>query len=463
MLLRTRIWLLLAGSLVTACRASTPPPNVLLIVIDTLRADRVGWYGTNRQLTPFLDSLAERGTVFWNAYAQGSWTAPSVASLLTSRYQSQHQVASFDSVLADEELTLAEVLRRSGWVNGGFTANVVLGGRRGYQQGFDRWVTVQGDVPPTASFLPDPRTKPRAHHVHQQVRTWLEDVQRQRPAAPIFLYLQYMEPHTPYGPPPDAVERMLARHPDPARGRAVLDALRQPPNLRQWNLPDPEFLAPIEDLYDAEVYDLDRELRTLFADLERRGFLANAVVIVTADHGEEFMDHGRMQHASSLYEEIIHVPLLVRVPADTTRRDAREMVQLIDVAPTILALAGVPAPPSFEGRTLTSPATDRRFAYSEQTRDPAQALGVKVQRHERSVVAGSHKLLLAVGGDIEAYDLANDPAEHHADGLPAPDRQRLQATMTDAWRRAQRNPSPPRRQRLDADTRDRLRALGYAD
>ena len=461
MLRRLRTWAFLGSSVLIACGRPARPPNVLLIVIDTLRADRVGWYGDGRRLTPFLDSLAAQGTVFSHAYAQGSWTAPSVASLLTSRYPSQHQVSAFHSVLADEEVTLAEVLGQNGWVNGGFTANVVLDGRLGYRQGFDSWVVVEGDVPARASFLPDARIKPRARHVREQVRIWLDTVQRERPATPIFLYVQYMEPHTPYGPPRELVDRLLARHADAGRARAVLDALYTLPNLHRWNRPDPEFPTSIEDLYDAEVSDLDTELARLFADLERSGFLANAIVVVTADHGEEFMDHGRMQHGTSLYEEIIHVPLLVRAPGDTRRRDVADTVQLIDVAPTVLRLAGVPPPPSFEGRALLPPAGGQAIAYSEQTADPSEVLGVKSQRHERAVVAGTQKVVLAVGGGVETYDLASDPLEQHADGLPAPDRTRLESAMAESWRRAQRHPSPHRRLRLDAPMKDRLRALGY--
>src|SRR5262249_42525847 len=147
------------------------------------------------------------------------------------------------SVLADEEVTLAEVLGQNGWVNGGFTANVVLDGRLGYRQGFDSWVVVEGDVPARASFLPDARIKPRARHVREQVRGWLDTVQREPPPTPIFLYVQYMEPPSPYGPPRELVARLLARHADAGRARAVLDALYTLPNLHRWNRPDPEFLT----------------------------------------------------------------------------------------------------------------------------------------------------------------------------------------------------------------------------
>jgi arylsulfatase A-like enzyme len=154
---------LIAGSCSkpTAGRA----PNILLIVVDTLRADRLGVYGNQRGLTPFLDELAQRGTVFLNAYAPSSWTCPSVASLFTSRYASQHRVVSFAAKLSDGEVTLAEQLAAAGYVGGGFTANIRLLHDQGYDQGFGYWRV----------FLPPSGQKERGDRVRREVSAWVEN------------------------------------------------------------------------------------------------------------------------------------------------------------------------------------------------------------------------------------------------------------------------------------------------
>src|SRR5262245_24567278 len=165
-------------------------PNVVLVVIDTLRADRLGAYGNQRGLTPFLDTLATKGTLFEHAYAVSSWTIPSVASLFTSRYPTQHHVVTFFSRIADSEVTLAERLHDGGWVGGCFSANPNLRKDWGDGQGFDElWsdltpdVDVHGDV------------------IRTQGLAWLDRTWSRSSKTPAFLYFQYMEPHQPYDPP----------------------------------------------------------------------------------------------------------------------------------------------------------------------------------------------------------------------------------------------------------------------
>lgn len=460
---RARRWRILLAAFVAAACGPAKPPNVLIVVVDTLRADRVGWYGGSRGLTPFLDSLAARGTVFWQAYAQSSWTSPSVASLLTSRYQAQHGVTVFESVLGPEEVCLPEVLQAHGWTTGAFVANSILESRFGWGQGFDTWAIVTGDVPLQPSLMwMDPRSKPRARHVNQAALAWLDAVRRERPARPVLLYLHYMEPHTPYAPSTEAVDRVLRRHPDPERAREMIASLYRGIDPARWSRPDPASLAAIEDLYDSEVSDLDTSLRALFASLEERGFLRDAVVVVTADHGEEFREHGGMSHGSSLYEEIIRVPLLISSASDARSRAVREPVGLVDVAPTVLQLAGLAAPDSFEGRSLvhTAAPVGEMVAYSEQADKPAWF--APPHRHDRAVITGTRKLIVTSGGGTETYDLARDPAERRRDLVAPSERHVLTLALTRARERALRNHSTARRATMDAETRARLRALGYA-
>jgi hypothetical protein len=194
-----------------------PPPNIVLIVVDTLRADRLGDYGGTRNLTPTIDALAERGTVFQRAYAQTSWTSPSVASLMTSRYPLQHGVLVFNSVLPPSEVTLAELLQEEGYATGGFSANAALSAERGYAQGFDEYASFTRDAEPG----PVLGRYARADQVNASVLEWVDGLAE---ARPLFLYIQYMEPHIPYFPSSSAVEQLRP-------GRPILELTDLPPTL----------------------------------------------------------------------------------------------------------------------------------------------------------------------------------------------------------------------------------------
>jgi arylsulfatase len=461
--------LALVALLALAACGGRRPPDIVVVVVDTLRADRLGCYGSGQGLTPFLDSLAARGHLFRHAYAQSSWTNPSVASLLTSRYQSQHGVVAFGSVLAADELTLPEVLQQAGYATGAFSANGVLAGKLGYQQGFDVYhahLVHRSDEP---SYLW--RTD-RADVINQEALGWLDATRRAQPGKPIFLYLQYMETHIPYDPPADVLARVRKEKP--------------PPDLRRlneaayiggiWGVA-PDVLRDIVDVYDAEVRAIDDGLAALFAQLAARGVLEHAVVVVTADHGEEFEEHGHLGHAKTLYDEVIQVPLLVLLPGQQRPLAIDRVVSLIDVAPTLVALAGAPPPAPFEGASLVPnlrrPGLSRVLewllphrgadgpgvAYSELL--GSESSGPRATPHERALVVGADKVILGTGGEQEFYRLDRDPGEHDRDGIPDGERTRLLAQMAEVRARAERRRTPGEIRPLDEETKERLRALGY--
>ena len=475
MRLTFRVGVVLAGICVLAACTHRSPPNILFIVIDTLRADRVGWYLGDRRLTEFLDSVGARSTVFWNAYAQSSFTPPSMASLFTSRYPSQHGVRTGRSVLSPAERTLAEELKEGGYVTGGFVANPVLSATLGYQQGLDTYQVLEG--PDTG---PHPRgsfaRKARADDVNRAGLTWLGTLTG---SAPVFLYLHYMEPHLPYTPPRNILDRIMRR-----RGKQQEESQTYARMLffepKLWTHPDQEALCVIQDLYDAEVVSVDAALQDLFAELERRGFLWNTIVVVTADHGDEHLDHGRIGHGTTLYNEVTHVPLLLHAPGQRSRVDVRDVVSLIDVAPTVLQLAGLRAPDSFEGHCLVSPTSSVNLlrsmasylsrllgtrsqsrAYS-QLLEPPLGMASSQRLHSAAVVVGSRKLVVGMGG-TESYDLGTDPAEQHPNAIPAPDQQVLAQALKELSAHAQRASRREQVQALDERAKEQMRALGYGD
>jgi arylsulfatase A-like enzyme len=427
-------------------------PNVIVVVVDTLRADRLGVAGARPGLTPFLDSLAASGVVFSNANSTSSWTNPAVASLFTSRYPSQHRVVAFESRLADTEETIAERLHAAGWRGVGMVGNFRLTRDLGFAQGFDVWFSRLLPGKMTTQQLAQDAIRYYDRHIARFFwRRW----------KPLLLYVHPMEPHAPYDPPADA-RRAVARAPGP--GTSESEAMAKVMSIARWGELSPDEVAYVASLYDAEVAALDNRLRRLFARLRARGLLDNAIVVVTADHGEEFGEHGGFQHGRTLYEESVRVPLIMVGPGLPAGRVVAEEVSIVDVAPTLLALLGEAPEPRFEGRSLVdlldTPADGRDVVLElEPVGSPFD-----FRRHAVGIVHDRLAVLVQPDGVAEAYDLRSDPREttpnppafsEEAAALRARLAQRRAALAT----RAGRAETAPVSQQM----RDRLRALGYAD
>ena len=449
------------AALATACRPAAPKPNVLIVVLDTFRADRLAAYGGRRGLTPFLDELATRGAVFERAYAASSWTSPSVASLLTSRHPLQHAVRAFDSVLGDAEVTLAETLRPLGYDTAGFSANPLLTAAHGYGQGFDTWHALRDGAEGLA--------KVRGAHLRHEALAWLDARAEHANTRPVLLYLQFMDTHSSYDPPP-RLRSVFA----PGLGFEEIVALNDRLNNRhaadRFSAFTEEEVARLRALYDGESVALDTELRQLFADLETHRFLDDAFVVVTADHGEEFREHGVMMHGNSLFEAVVRVPLLLIGPGIEPGRRVAEPVSLVDVAPTLLALIGVPAAPSFEGRSLLSRLV--RSPQPEDAREPPDVLlelpsrgdgtALETQPHVVGLLHGSRKLLVDATGRAVVYDLARDPEERAPDTSADGNLDLVARLLALRERLASRAAAPGLSVTVDEDTKQQLRALGYA-
>ncbi len=466
---RPLLWLLAVALCLAGCSRQSPP-NIVLIVVDTLRADRFGAYGNTRGLTPFCDSLAARGYVFQHAYSQCSWTNPSVASIVTSRYQSQHGIITFESVLADSEVTLAEELKKRGYQTGFFSANGLISKRMHFDQGYDAFksLLVKGPGAPPEERLPE-----RTARINQEAMTWLDGLaQSPNKSAPVFLHMHYMEPHHPYAPLPEGLAHV-------ANGGMPASVERANSTAFFGHLVplEPDVLQNLKDVYDAEVFSVDMGIRALFKDLEQRHILDNAVVVLTADHGEEFKEHGLIGHEKSLYEEVVHVPLIVLVPGHSEHKDIDQVVGLTDVAPTLVDMAGGTLSPTFEGHSWKSIlAPEMRsgwFASSNGAPPPGPGVAytelIKGQErdekrftpHQHAVIAGKHKLIVGLHDEHEYYDLTADPGELNANALSESDRTQLLAMYDNIRNQAKENAAPRDKQLLDADTKERMRQLGY--
>jgi len=287
-------------------RAATPAtPNILYVVMDTQRVDRLGCYGNRRGLTPHIDTLAARGTLFEEAYATSSWTWPSTASLLTGLIPDEHGVTGNEScTLAYRLRTLAEVLARRGYTTAAFSGNPLIVGSRQFDQGFEHF---DGSVP---DFRMSDELVPPAIE-------WL----RANASRRFFMYLHLVDPHVPHRPHPDEVARLGLGPPPPGWPEQGHEGLRNLV-LEKGGLTDSQ-RAYMEGLYDASVATGDRWIGAFLAELERLGLTEKTVICFTADHGEGLFDHGMFGHGHSVYGEEVHVPLLFAGPGvDVGRRVA---------------------------------------------------------------------------------------------------------------------------------------------
>ena len=333
-------------SLAAGCtRKETPPPNVLLISIDSLRADHLGSYGYHRDTSPNLDALAREGARFEVAVAPSPWTLPSHVTMMTGRHPIAHGVRNTHSRLGDEIPTLAETLAEQGYATAGFVAGPYLRSDFGYHRGFAHFDETLAAVDPISSHkgISSPR-------MVGKVMSWIERWRTQEPQRPFFAFLHLWDVHYDFAPPPPFDTLFDPDYEGTVNGEGI--------GLVPKDIPQRD-LEHIIALYDGEIRFTDQELGRLFAFLRERGLMENTIIVVTSDHGEEFFEHGRIGHLMAIFDESIQVPLIVHYPAAVPGGQVfEEQARLMDLAPTILGLAGLPAAAGL-GMPDASPIQDR--------------------------------------------------------------------------------------------------------
>jgi arylsulfatase A-like enzyme len=426
--------------------------DVLLVSVDTLRADRLGAYGDDRGLTPHLDALAAQSSVFERAYAPAPFTLPSVTALLTGRYPEEAGVRTNLAVVAEGLPTLASELRARGWRTGAVVGNFVLRRRTGLARGFERF---DDHFPTARAGAPPPERAAAA--VTDAALALLDELSAG--AEPVFLWVHYQDPHGPYTPPPGYRERNLERerrepggtlHLEPAaddRGMGGIPPYQQQPGQTE--------VALYRAGYAGEVQYADEQIGRLLAELRPGGRLAAAVVVFTADHGESLGEGGQwFAHGELLSDAVLHVPLLVRVPGRPPER-RRDLASLLDLLPTLAGLLGVEPPQGARGRDLLAPG-----AASQQETLYASTL-LEASQPRLGVLHGERRLVLSPAADAhrrELYRLGDDSRDL-ADAEPEQVKS-LQGRL--ARLRAGLEMAGPRERPLDAAEREALRGLGYA-
>lgn len=377
-------------------------PNILLIVIDTLRADHVHCYGYEKPITPNLDNLADRGIRFSNLVAQSSWTRPSMASILTSRYPVEHMTGWIHQALPDSIPTLAEILRENGYYTMAVGNNGHLDRGFGFDKGFD--IFDINNITPLIATSPIPiiglvsnrlwvklgwfhPTYHSARHLTRSAARLISEC-----SEPFFLYAHYIDPHVPY----------FSKGLNPFQ-----------PSFEKENI------EKLKELYDEEINFTDRFVGALLTMMEDEGLMENTLVVVTSDHGEEFMEHGEWKHGKNLYNESLNIPLIMYFPGRLAAGilDDR-LVESIDIMPTILSIAGIDAVQG-SGRDLFASSEmpgplHHDFhpeVFSEYASAPLNDKGIKmftVQTPKWKLVK-SYKDSLLTG--TELYDIASDNGE----------------------------------------------------
>lgn len=424
-------------------------PDIVLVTIDALRADHLSAYGYRRLTSPAIDRLARHGVLFTNAITQAPYTKAAIATLMSGLYPSVHKTVTA-TVPLDEALsghpsttplstdvlpsgitTLAEALQDAGYRTIGFTANPFLIETFGFAQGFDVF-----EFYPGADFAGADRLIDGA----------LTAVQESS-GDPIFLWVHVMEPHSPYVPP------------HWADGMFALDGSPQPiPDIHAvpaWLLPGtPNDLRLYERNYDGEIAAADAGVDTLVRGFAQIRNGANMVTVLTADHGEQFLDHGGFEHNTTLYEELIHVPLVLSAPGVRAAVVATP-VELLDLYPTLLGFAGAEPSEDLPGRDL------RRVIAGAGTSRPVFAENYGAQT---AVRVDEWKMIRHADGREELYSLRADPHEQHDIAVSQPERTAQlrsllaghAAAAQDRAKRIQSEHAPVNRRVLE-----RLRALGY--
>jgi len=433
-----------------------PAKNVVVLVIDTLRADKLRPFNPQTRVkTPVIDRFASEGVVFELAQSPENWTKPAVASILTGLHPQTHQQKTSDAALPSSAELLSEHLKGEGFATGSFIANGYVSDRFGFDQGWDDYT----------NYIREGKST-EAKDVFEQAGNWIETHKDGR----FFAYIQTIDPHVPYDPPGKYLEEY-----DPSEyagqikprmtGDLLEKAKRNPPQI----VFDASDKRRLKALHDGEITQHDHFFGAFLERLGELGLADDTLIVVTSDHGEEFDDHGSWGHGHSVYQELLHVPLMFRLPNRLPPgAKVDNAVSTLDVSATVTELLGVPGMAHNEGHTLVD------LMLGEAPPWPTVAFS-DFQDDRRVITTSRWKLILRGNLTSTMFDLVADPLEKtQLDGSAFPIGRRfsrmllgqfLGATNRGDWLSAQQKGGTQLEREnaeMDDTIRDQLRALGYA-
>ncbi len=456
-----------AGAFGRSVEAKARRPDVVVLLIDALRADRLSSDGYRRQTTPAIDGLARDGVLFRQAVAQSTFTKSSVATLFTGRYPYQHGVywgslrlssgQVISDLLREEETTLAEELRKRGYLTAAWVQNSHLRRVMGFAQGFVSYRDSQGSI----------------ERIHRAFRPWLRGPGRR---YPYFAYLHYIDLHDPYRPEPPYDTLFLPEGERLGDGGDVYAGI----DLDEWGAylaavregrrqPSAAEVEGFEALYDGQLRYIDDQIGELLQELRDLGLYDRSLIVVTSDHGDGFMEHGFISHSTTPYEELVRVPLVVKFPDGRfAGRVVERQVRLVDVMPTVLEAAGARRWPEIAGCSLLPLVEEGEWSRARPSADPGADCDVAVieiaEEGAYPVVAVRRegwKYIHHEKRPDELYDLERDPGERvnrlAEGGEVASELERIALEVV------ARRPDPADRVELDEQAVRELKALGYLE
>ncbi len=393
-------------------------PNIIFILIDALRADRLGSYGHQGGYTPILDTIATESVVFERAIAPAPWTQPSIASLFCSRYPGAHKVVNFEQaaelmvpgaekvvVFNNSFVTLAEVLQKADYATAAFVANPFIMREFGFGQGFEHF---------DASFA---KNETPGKVVNKAMLSWLR---QEKAKKPFFCFLHYMDVHGPYNARPEFLDPLLDK----------VEAIPNKRKLATWEMRALEYLFQPPSVctdksrhvrlqvyqeywaarYDGAVREIDYHIGQLKTQLEKMGLWEDSYVIVTADHGESLLEHECWDHGFSVYHPELHVPLLLRQPGGQAAKRIHRTVRLIDLMPTLIDQLNLPEVEGLQGMSLAKEIMGKN---SHKT-VTAFAEGIKKGVEKKAIYLGDWKLIITPTTNWhELYNISDDPLEQN--------------------------------------------------
>lgn len=410
--------------------------------MDTTRVDHLSCYGYEKKTTPYIDEFARESVLYNRAYSAASWTLPSIASILTGLYpgaHGAHRVEKADNMfsankLAEDNITLAEILARSGYETAGIISAEFLTREYGLHRGFNYFDdTIYIYFFALSAFRPlsflnlfIPITdylwanglygSRIADQINTSVFSWLDQKMKK---APFFLLIHYFDPHDPYLPEKLGISKNAVSEQIRKKfanrtvnytelERSLIDSVQVGKNLLL-----PEERALLVNNYDREINRLDKKIYQVLTKLKEKNLFDNSLIIITADHGESFGEHDLMLHGVSLYEDNIHVPLLIKYPfAEKRKGIVNEPVSLTGLAPTILSYTKIPIPKPIQGSSFSDLPSQKIIA--QNFRDPRWGKREELKRFDQdliSLIDGDFKIIKSIGGKNQLYNIKIDPRE----------------------------------------------------
>lgn len=452
--------------------------NIVLITLDTTRADHLGCYGYKKDTTPFLDSLARKGILFENAYANATWTLPSHASLFTGMMPSVHGVGYSNFFVSPSVKTIAESLQQKGYTSAAFIGGPFLVSAFNINQGFDfydehldphselkRLTLFRLISKLTGKSLWHTDGQRHGAEINQEVSSYLKwAVNRQ----PFFLFINYFDAHEPYDPPQEIRNQMQIR--TTLKGNIRFYPLNKQNGIAchadKTPLTQSEF-QQLRDLYDGELRYQDQQLEALWKMVENLGVASKTILIIASDHGETIGEHQFLDHGHNLYQEQVHVPLLFyNSGLFSGGRKITEEVQLIDVYPTLLQFVGLKPDSGIQGHSLIPGLRSNQFpsrpVLSEIDIDSHPRFAA-FKRSQRMILEDSLKYIDSSNQQNRLFDLQVDPAEMIDQQKTRPaDAEQLHKKSNELFR-ALEMLKHKGSGKLDEETREKLKALGYIE